>query len=333
VLDRQGYVTKEIETLDGLGLILARVEAPDNFNIKEAQASIRSILPDAIVDFNHVYHPGGEVTRILSADDASPSDLLDVQENLKASRRLIGVIDTNIDLTHRTLKGAKIQVRSFIPYLNHQPANHGTSIVSILVGDSRGFHGLLRNAEIYAASVFFDTPAGGQSTTTTSLVLALNWMIDNNVPVVNMSLTGPANAVLKGAIDRAYEKGLVIVAAVGNAGPNAAPLYPAAYDNVVAVTAVSNSNHVYRLANRGDYVDFSAPGVSIRHADAEGGFSVSSGTSYAAPFVAAVLSVSGNEAGAINAARLEELATHALDLGPEGYDPIYGYGLIRPLDN
>ncbi|VAW04877.1 hypothetical protein MNBD_ALPHA05-987, partial [hydrothermal vent metagenome] len=215
----------------------------------------------------------------------------------------------------------------------HQRIDHVTSIVSILVGESEEFHGLLQKAETYAASVFFDTPAGGQSTTTTSLVLALNWMIENNVSIVNMSLTGPANAVLRSAIDSAYEKGLVIVAAVGNAGPNAAPLYPAAYDKVVAVTAVSSSNHVYRLANRGDYVDFSAPGVSIRHADDRGGFSVSSGTSFAAPFVAAVLSVSGNEAGAIDAARLEELARHALDLGPEGYDPIYGYGLIRPLDN
>ena len=109
------------------------------------------------------------------------------------------------------------------------------------------------------------------------------------------------------------------------------PPYPAAYPGVVAVTAVSRDKLVYRMANRGEHIDFAAPGVQIRQAAEGGGYSAASGTSLASPFVAAVLAISADRNGRVGAEQLATLASAAEDLGRRGFDPIYGHGLIRPL--
>ena len=120
----------------------------------------------------------------------------------------------------------------------------------------------------------------------------------------------------------------MIIAAAGNGGPVAKPMYPAAYDMVVAVTAVDAGGQVYRLANRGAYLDLAAPGVSVLHAKAGGGYSASSGTSFAVPFAAtAAARLKRLDPGA-NALQL--LLQSAQDLGAPGKDEIYGYGLLRP---
>jgi hypothetical protein len=105
-------------------------------------------------------------------------------------------------------------------------------------------------------------------------------------------------------------------------------MYPAAYDSVVAVTAVDGNGQVFRLANRGAYLDLAAPGVSLLHARAGGGYSASSGTSFAVPFAttaAARLKFMQPDNDA-----LQQLFRSAQDIGPPGRDDIYGYGLLRP---
>lgn len=349
----KGIATRELESLDGLDVVLASVDASDR-GLKETEAAIREAAPDADIDYNHVYQRHDE--KRAENDPREKNDENDLyRPEIKKSRgarfgeapdklfklpvadggagRSIGLIDTKVDTNHATLANAKLRQQNFVPYAHEQPDVHGTSVASILAGEGDDYHGLLPKADVYAASVFFNSPTGSESATTRSLVSALYWMTENNVAVVNMSLTGPPNAILKSAIDRAYERGTVVVAAVGNGGPSSPPLYPAAYENVVAVTAVNKKNRVYRLANRGDHVDFAAPGVNVRHASEQDGFAASSGTSIAAPFVTAVLAASCNADGKLSTKQLSALADNAKDLGRKGFDPVYGNGLIRPLDN
>jgi subtilisin family serine protease len=161
-----------------------------------------------------------------------------------------------------------------------------------------------------------------------SLVRALDWLMTSGVDTINISLAGPPNRLLETALTRASASGVMILAAAGNGGPVAEPMYPAAYDSVVAVTAVDASGKVFRLANRGTYLDLAAPGVALVHARAGGGYSASSGTSFAVPFATTA------------AARLRQLQpdqdviqtlfSSAEDIGPPGRDEIYGYGLLRP---
>jgi subtilisin family serine protease len=105
-------------------------------------------------------------------------------------------------------------------------------------------------------------------------------------------------------------------------------MYPAAYSSVVAVTAVDAGRKVYRLANRGEYLDLAAPGVGLLHARAGGGYAASSGTSFAVPFaVTAAARLRWLNPGIDALAVLQQAAE---DLGPPGRDEIYGYGLLRP---
>ena len=97
---------------------------------------------------------------------------------------------------------------------------------------------------------------------------------------------------------------------------------------MVAITAVESSGRVFRLANRGNHLDLSAPGVNIRHAEAGGGYRVSSGTSFAVPFASVAVARLRNQHPDGDA--LAELYRSALDLGPPGKDSIYGYGLLNP---
>ena len=99
----------------------------------------------------------------------------------------------------------------------------------------------------------------------------------------------------------------------------------------MAVTAVSRDGVVYRLANRGDYVDFAAPGVSVRHAKNGGGYSASSGTSMAAPFVAAALAELRRGGARTADEAFQILVDNAEDLGAPGKDPVYGAGLVHPV--
>jgi subtilisin family serine protease len=105
-------------------------------------------------------------------------------------------------------------------------------------------------------------------------------------------------------------------------------MYPAAYKTVVAVTAVDANGQIFRLANRGDYLDIAAPGVGVRHAKSGGGYAVSSGTSFAVPFAATAVARLRQLQPSDNA--LEQLCRTAEDLGPPGRDSIYGFGLLRP---
>jgi subtilisin family serine protease len=124
-------------------------------------------------------------------------------------------------------------------------------------------------------------------------------------------------------------RNLPVVAAAGNGGPGAAPAYPAAYPSVLAVTAVDQRLRLYRYANRGDYLQLAAPGVDIWTPTAGGSGDYRQGTSFATPYVTAVV------VGLLSRERLplatltQRLANNARDLGAPGRDPLYGWGLVQ----
>jgi len=240
----------------------------------------------------------------------------------------IGMIDSEVDVSHPSLDGAHIQTRSFAPEGAEMPDFHGTAIASIIAANGSDYVGLAPSAEVFAAAVFEKDRERGEIASTVSLVRALDWLITSGVDVVNISLAGPPNRLLESALSRADERGVMILAAAGNGGPVAQPMYPAAYDSVVAVTAVDSAGQVFRLANRGGYLDIAAPGVSLLHARAGGGYAASSGTSFAVPFAATAAARLRQVQPGEDALQL--LYDSALDLGPPGRDDIYGYGLLVP---
>jgi len=325
-LSVKGYLFDTVTELPGLGLRLAEVAAPSSFDITTVRNGVLDVVGKdrAEVDLNHFYTAGAPVaapgTGMLPRSAmALPADLdeLDVR---------VGMIDSRVDVSHPALAASQIETRSFSRPGADSPDFHGTAIASIIAGNSADYQGLAPRARLYAASVFEVDSDRGEIASTVSLIRALDWLISAGVDVVNISLAGPPNRLLEKALARAREQEVVVMAAAGNGGPMARPMFPAAYDSVVAVTAVDAAQQVFRLANRGDYLALAAPGVDLRHAQPGGGYAASSGTSFAVPFaVTAAARLSRLQPrGDIITLLLES----ALDLGPPGRDSIYGYGLL-----
>jgi subtilisin family serine protease len=144
-----------------------------------------------------------------------------------------------------------------------------------------------------------------------------------------VSLVGPKNILLERIVAALIARGHVIVAAVGNDGPSAPPLYPAAYADVVGVTAVDARRRVLIEAERGPQVMFAALGTDFKAADIDHGYAAVRGTSFAAPTVAALLAAPLSTPDRIAAqAAIEALAKQAVNPGHHGRDLTYGFGLV-----
>ena len=322
------------EDLAGLGLVLARIRRPPGERAgATAQALVDRFGGDR-VDLNHLYElnsePAGTPPSAAGWTVAAAAPVLGLAGRIRGPVR-IGMIDSGVDPDHPCLAGLDIVEKRFLAFAGPAPPSHGTAVASILAaGPACDAGGLLENAELYDAAVFFRTPQGRASATAESLIAALDWLLRTGVKVVNISLSGPPNRLLARAVSRAAAKGLVLVAAVGNEGPAAPPRYPAAYAETIAVTAVDRRFAAYFRAGRGPHVDFAAPGVDILVA-APGGYAVRSGTSMAAPFVSALLAGRlGPAPGPTDVRHLvTQVARTARDLGAPGFDPVFGHGLIR----
>jgi subtilisin family serine protease len=161
---------------------------------------------------------------------------------------LIAVIDSEIDLKHPDLDGTIVKSFDAIGG-GENPHPHGTSIAGAIASHGK-LLGIAPGAQLLAVHAFDDTP-GAAKGTSFAIDKGLQWAADNNARVVNMSFAGPADPTLQRMLAAAYDKGMVLVAAAGNAGPQSEPLYPAADPNVIAVTATDGNDQLFKMANRG----------------------------------------------------------------------------------
>ncbi len=327
-LEEEGYLFDRVSELEGLGFLLAEVAAPASFDLSATRAGIYEVIGGdrADVDLNHLYTAGVQADELHLAG-LPPRELLTLPNDLSDLTLRIGIIDSSVDQAHVAFLQSSITTRRFVD--NQTPPDvHGTAIASIIASNDPSALGLAPRAELFAAEVFDQTAEQGQFASTVSLIKALNWLVTQEVSVVNISLAGPPNRLLETALARVRERGVVAIAAAGNGGPMAQPMYPAAYPQVVAVTATDARGRAFRLANRGEYVDIAAPGVNIRHAQAGGGYAASSGTSYAVPFVTVAvarllhLNIEPN-------VMLDALYAGTRDIGAPGRDQVYGYGQLQ----
>ncbi|MGQ0673060.1 MAG: S8 family serine peptidase [Hyphomicrobium sp.] len=241
----------------------------------------------------------------------------------------IGIIDTPVDLDHPAFAGRRLRVGNFLGSYRRSPQDwHGTAVLALLSGNAEnGVPGLAPDAEYFVAETFRTDDRGQATTDTVSILKALEWLESQNVDLVNMSFSGPRDQFVETAIRRLRKRGMTFVAAAGNLGPTAGPSYPAAYADVIAVTAIAKDRANYPMANRGDFVDVSAPGVKIWTALPGGLEGFRTGTSFASPFVTGLLAavLTGKARPSTKTEVLRRLET--IDLGPPGNDPIFGRGL------
>lgn len=308
-----GFALIDRERIEGLDLDIARFRVPEGRSLARARKQLAKLLPGAEVDADHLYFASG-------AGGALPgAALAPAAGNGRAS---LGLIDGGV-AAHPSVAG-RVEQRGFA---KGAPAasRHGTAVASLLVG-SGAVQGAAPGGRLLAADVYGTDPAGGNAS---AIARALGWLAQSGVAVTTISLVGPDNRLLAAAVSRAQQRGMLIVAAVGNDGPAAPPAYPASYRGVFAVTGVDRKERALPEAGHALHVDFAAPGEAVLAATGTGSADRFRGTSFAAPLVAGRLALR-YPAPSVDriAPAVTALVFEARDLGKKGRDKIYGHGLI-----
>jgi thermitase len=216
---------------------------------------------------------------------------------------------------------------------------HGTHVAGIIAAtkDTEGVSGVCPDCSILDGKVLNDDGSGS----TSAIANGINWAVANGAKVINMSLGQRVSSrALEAAVNNAWNKGVVIVAAAGNAGTQA-PMYPGAYPNVIAVAATDNNDAKASFSTYGKWVDVAAPGVNVystfpKHPFALGtqngremGYDIISGTSMASPVVAGVAAlVWSTPAGTANTAVRAKVESSA-DASVSGTGTYWAHGRVN----
>jgi subtilisin family serine protease len=309
-----GFTTAREERMAELGTRIVVLLAPQRMTIRRALQRLRALDPQGTYDYNHVYTRSGSI----GTTGAVEPKLVPSNATSDSVTR-VGLIDGGVDRSHPVFVNSSFQMNGCGGML--VPSPHGTAVASLIAMQIP-----VGRLELFSADVYCDQPIGGS---VTAIVGAFGWLARERVPVINVSLVGPPNRMLERVIQTMLQRGHVIVAAVGNDGPNAKPLYPAAYEGVVGITGVDGKERVLIEALRGPQVDFAAPGADITAAASKGAYAPVRGTSFAAPVVAALMAQADRQTqpGAAQQV-IQRFAAMARDLGKTGFDPVYGYGLL-----
>lgn len=200
----------------------------------------------------------------------------------------IAILDTGIEESHQDLQGKVVASVNFSDSPTSQDVDgHGTHVAGIAAAatnNNTGVGGVGYQTSLMNVKVLGDAGWGYYDWITNGIL----WATDNGAKVINLSLGAPySSQALENAINYAWSKGVVVVAAAGNDG-KVDPSYPAYYSNAIAVAAVDQNDQKASWSNYGSWVDVAGPGVSILSTFKGNSYAYYSGTSMATPFTSGV---------------------------------------------
>lgn len=245
----------------------------------------------------------------------------------------IAVIDSGVDIEHPDLRDAAWETRDFTGS-GYSADAHGTSVAGVVAAradNGIGVYGLAPRAQFLAlkACVPREPVASAASCTSLHLAAALDFALVRQARVANLSVAGPRDPLLARMVRHATARGTVIVAAGGNAGPGAPPSYPAAMDEVIAVSAIDARDQLLATATRGAFLDLAAPGVDVLTTLPGERYGPSTGTSFAAAHVTAAAALLLEKFPGLTPAQVQQaLHASATDLGAPGKDELFGSGVL-----
>lgn len=306
-----GFVRIHRRSLGSLAITIDVFSLPSETGLAEGLTILNHADEDGHYELNTIFDP----TQALGATPLTEE--LASHKVYGNGAFTVGIIDTGINVEHPSLEHSLIDQQNFGRNDMSVARDHGTAVASILAKYGQP---LLKAADVFSGEAGYSDAEG--------IVRALDWMAQENVGVINMSLAGPDNFLVNLAVRNLLSRGHIIVAAVGNEGPEGSAQYPAAYPDVIGVTAVNQAGEIYQQANRGSYVDVSAHGVDIDAASLTG-FEAYSGTSFAVPVISAWLAPQLMHPDLQSATDAWiALQRDAQDLGSPGFDATFGHGLL-----
>ena len=317
-----------------LGISIAAVIFDTQAQADQALVALQAASPKVTVDRHAIAYP--MQTSAGAKGKQYALELLKAQTPAQTRVQtavVVGVIDTELANADGLATASFKAKRMFADSDKPASTDHGSGVAAILAAKSdAGFSGLAQGVHLRAAGVMREVSPGVNATNTLLVAQALDWLVSENAQVINLSLGSAPDAVLAAAINKATAQGVVLVAAAGNGGSAAAPSYPAAYPGVIAVTAIDANKQLYTRANRGAYVALAAPGVDVWVPVGKGKYM--SGTSFAAPFVAAAIAqkLAANPLPKTPQATqtlIKILCADALPLSATNPSPEFGCGLMQ----
>jgi hypothetical protein len=301
---------------------------------RTAPAVVRAIEADrstVSVSLNYIMRLYGEAPAAESAPPLEQYALTKMQLPqahvlAQGGDVLIAIVDGAVDVSHPELRG--VIADTFDAVRGGGKAHpHGTAVAGAIAAHAR-LKGSAPAARILAAQAFDrgeDRTEGDGFT----VAKAIYWATDRGARVINMSFAGLRDPSIEQSLRYARHKGVILVAAAGNKGPLSAPLFPAANPDVIAVTATDQNDRVFPAANRGKHIAVAAPGVELFLPGLNGTYQEISGTSFAAAEVSGTIALLIERKPNLthdNARSI--LMSTARDLGPPGFDPHFGAGLV-----
>ena len=318
--------------LGTLGARLVRFRIPDGRPVAKVVAALKRDRRVVAPQPNYYYRRQGEVATFKAASlqyALAKVDVPSAHALAQGKGVRIAIIDSGVDASHPDLAGAVEATFDASGGKAARAGDHATAVAGII--RARGLmQGIAPKARLLCVRVF--ARAGKSKTnaaTTASILRGIDWALARRARVLNLSLAGPHDPLLKQGIAVAHDKRAIIVAAAGNGGTKAPPAYPAAYDQVIAVTATDVADRLYASANRGGYISVAAPGVDILAPALGHGHALRSGTSFAAAHISGIIALMIERNSALTAKQARRaLMTAARDLGRPGHDRKFGAGRV-----
>jgi subtilisin family serine protease len=333
---RNGLAPVDGGTQDASGLALQRWRIADGRPLAEAIRGLQGEADIQTAQPNYRFRLAQAAGVSQPAVDGFSQQYVPAKLHLPQAHRLstgqgvlVAVIDTGIDRLHPEIAGAIAGTFDAIG-AREPPDAHGTAIAGAIIAHGR-LVGAAPAARILAIRAFTTVGPDAEATTMT-VVRSIEYAMAQGARVINMSFAGARDPVIGRSLAQARRKGIVLVAAAGNAGPDSAPLYPAADPNVIAVSATDVDDRLLDVSNRGRQVALAAPGVDVLLPAPGARYQIATGTSFAAAHVAGIAALMIAKNPQLSPEQVRHiLAATARDLGPKGRDDLFGAGLADAL--
>ena len=286
----------------GIGYISAsdRTEAGDPVEIEASETAIpnenssQAVLPESNVSpiaepAKAIAHPDTSTGQLPAYSDKQWAlDRINISalwQNTRGNPEvLVAVLDTGINTCHEDLHGQIAAEARFVDSPSCDDKHgHGTHIAGIIASHENGWGatGVAPESRLLNVKVADDTGKCKAS----DLSEGITWAADNGASVINISIEiSEKSGKLEEAINYAWNEGCLVIGAAGNDGSQS-PVYPAAYENCVAVAATDRSDTLALLSNHGEWVDMAAPGSGIYSTLPDNHYGHKTGTSFACAHV------------------------------------------------
>ena len=315
-----GLKIKRRQFLPKLGFVISVYRVPEDIDAQALFEQVNRQFPELKIEFNQRFP-------LLSAAESRPVNIKQYGQHLTGMpsqgcvhfQGTLAIMDSKVNADLAEFSTFKLKTLD-IPLLKKEAvSDHGTAVAYLLSQ-------LLPKASLLAINVYKQTSENIE-TRSDWLLSGFELVLseEERPSVLNMSFGGNPSKLLKRALDALAQQDIRLIAAAGNGGPQASEVYPAAYPNVVAVSALDIQKKLWPQSNRGEYLQFSAPGVDLWLLSAKGKKRYMSGTSFAAPWVSALAAISTQ-------AQWQDPASLVKDLGQAGFDAHFGHGLIQFVD-